>query len=104
MFLLPADTPARPLLALTAFTVVAGTLLVQGLTLPGLVRRLGLPGPDPAEDALQAAGLVTAAANAGLAVLDEVRTDSAPEDVVDREVTRPDGAHDLRTELRPAGD
>ena len=40
VFLLPDDTPQRALLALAAFTVVAGTLLIQGLTLPWLVRRL----------------------------------------------------------------
>jgi monovalent cation/hydrogen antiporter len=83
VFLLPKDTPQRSLLALAAFTVVAGTLLVQGLTLPLLVRRLGLPGPDIAEDALQAAGLVTAAARAGLAVLDELVTDDDPPEVLD---------------------
>jgi Na+/H+ antiporter len=84
VFLLPAKTPQRPLLALAAFTVVAGTLLVQGLTLPWLVRRLRLPGPDAAEDALQSAGLVNSAAQAGLAVLDEVRTDDDPPDVIEQ--------------------
>jgi CPA1 family monovalent cation:H+ antiporter len=83
VFLLPTDTPQRSLLALAAFTVVAGTLLVQGLTLPWLVRRLQLPGPDAAEDALQSAGLVTAAARAGLAVLDELATDDDPPEVLD---------------------
>ena len=80
VFLLPADTPQRGLLTLAAFTVVAGTLLLQGLSLPWLVRRLNLPAPDAAEDALQTAGLVTSAARAGLAVLEEVSTDAdAPE-------------------------
>jgi CPA1 family monovalent cation:H+ antiporter len=83
VFLIPRDTPQRSLLALAAFTVVAGTLLVQGLTLPPLVRRLRLPGPDLAEDALQAAGLVTAAAQAGLAVLDEIATDADPPEVLE---------------------
>lgn len=82
VFLLPADTPERSVLALAAFTVVAGTLLVQGLSLPWLVRRLGLPGPDAAEDALQSAGLVNAAARAGLAVLDEIATDDDPPEVL----------------------
>jgi CPA1 family monovalent cation:H+ antiporter len=82
VFLLPADTPQRALLALAAFTVVAGTLLIQGLTLPWLVRRLRLPGPDAAEDALQTAGLVTSAARAGLAVLDEVSTEDDPPEVL----------------------
>jgi CPA1 family monovalent cation:H+ antiporter len=39
---LPSDTPQRALLVLVAFTVAAGTLLVQGGTLGWLVRRLGL--------------------------------------------------------------
>ena len=83
VFLLPADTPQRSLLALAAFTVVAGTLLVQGLSLPWLVRRLRLPAPDAAEDALQSAGLITAAAGAGLAVLDELATEDDPPEVLD---------------------
>jgi CPA1 family monovalent cation:H+ antiporter len=82
VFLLPAHTPERSLLALAAFTVVAGTLLLQGLTLPALVRALKLPGPDAAEDALQSAGLVTAAARAGLAVLDELATEDDPPEVI----------------------
>ena len=92
VFVLPADTPQRGLLALCAFVVVAGTLLVQGLTLPLLVRRLELPSPDAAEDALQSAQLVNAAAHAGLAVLDEVSTDDDPQEVLadlrDRAMTR----------------
>jgi Na+/H+ antiporter len=84
VFLLPAETPERALLALAAFTVVAGTLLLQGSTLPWLVRRLHLPGPDAAEDALQTAGLVNAAARAGLAVLDELRSDEDPPEVIEQ--------------------
>ena len=82
VFVLPARTPQRGLLALAAFTVVAGTLVLQGLSLPWLVRRLKLPSPDAAEDALQSAQLVNAAANAGLAVLDEVSTDDDPAEVL----------------------
>ncbi|WP_432573073.1 cation:proton antiporter domain-containing protein [Kineococcus sp. SYSU DK005] len=76
--LLPADVPHRPVLLLAAFTVVAGTLLVQGSTLPWLVRRVGAPGPDPAADALQAAELVDAAGAAGLRRLDEVLAGAGP--------------------------
>ena len=92
VFVLPTETPKRGLLSLAAFTVVAGTLVVQGLTLPALVRRLRLPAPDAAEDALQSAQLVNAAAHAGLAVLDEVSTDDDPAEVLadlrDRAMTR----------------
>ena len=49
--------PDREVLLLAAFTAVVGSLLLQGSTLPWLVRRIGLPGPDPAEDALRAAEL-----------------------------------------------
>jgi CPA1 family monovalent cation:H+ antiporter len=82
VFLLPPSTPHRALLALAAFTVVAGTLLVQGLTLPPLVRRLGLRGPDAAEDALQYAALVSAACRDGMARLDELITDRDPPEVI----------------------
>ena len=41
---LPHDFPQRSLLVLIAFGVAAGTLLVQGGTLPWVVRRLGLAG------------------------------------------------------------
>ncbi len=84
VFVLPEETPQREVLRLAAFTVVAGTLLVHGTTLPWLVRRLGLPGPDPAEDALQAASLVTEASRAGLTRLEEVRSPDDPQEVIDQ--------------------
>jgi len=47
---LPSDTPQRALLVLVAFAVAAGTLLLQGATLPAVVRRLGLTRDSSAED------------------------------------------------------
>ena len=82
VFLLPEETPQRETLQLAAFVVVAGTLLIQGTTLPWLVRRLGLPAPSPAEDALQSAALITEASRAGLRRLDEVARPDDPEDVL----------------------
>ncbi len=81
-FLLPASTPQLQLLQLAAFTVVAGTLLLQGSTLPWLIRRMGLIGPDPAEDALQAASLVNAAAQAGLQRLSRVKSPDDPPEII----------------------
>jgi CPA1 family monovalent cation:H+ antiporter len=52
-------------LLLAAFCVVAATLLVQGATLPALVRALGVRGPDPAQDALQQALVLQRAVDAG---------------------------------------
>jgi CPA1 family monovalent cation:H+ antiporter len=59
-------------------------LLLQGATLPWLLRRLGLGGPDPAEDALQAASVSQRAATAGLHRLDEITTDADSEVVIER--------------------
>ena len=83
VFALPESTPQRPVLELAAFAVVAGTLLLQGATLPMVIRRLGLRGPDLAEDALAEAGALQEAARAGLARLDELAA-GAPDDVVMR--------------------
>ncbi|WP_375386230.1 cation:proton antiporter [uncultured Microbacterium sp.] len=41
---LPSDAPSRPLLVFIAFLVAAGSLLLQGLTLPAVARMLGLVG------------------------------------------------------------
>ena len=84
VFLLPDTIPQLPVLKLAAAVVVAGTLLGQGLSLPALVRRMHLPHPDPAEDALHTAALVTAANQAGLARLDELVDDDVPREVVDQ--------------------
>jgi len=54
---LPADFPQRSLVVLVAFGVAAGTLLVQGGTLPWVVRRLGLAGATSPRRAADQAGL-----------------------------------------------
>ncbi|TVT44053.1 Na+/H+ antiporter [Amycolatopsis rhizosphaerae] len=83
-FVLPADTPERAVLVLAAFVVVAGTLVIQGTTLPRLVRWLDLPGPDPGEDALQQAALLHDMTQAGLDRLEAARRPSDPAEVIDR--------------------
>jgi Na+/H+ antiporter len=84
VFLLPEDTPYREVFVAVAFTVTAGTLVIQGLTLPWLVRVLGVSGPDPAEDHLQAASVYQRAATAGLEALEKELTGDEPEEVVKR--------------------
>jgi CPA1 family monovalent cation:H+ antiporter len=96
-FALPVQAPHRGLLLLVAFTVVVGSLLLQGLTLPQLVRRLGLRGPDAAEDALRRAALLTEVVAEGQRRLQEVSAqEDVPADVVDqlrsRSVRRSDAA------------
>ncbi len=74
-FVIPEDTQHREVLLLMAFTVVAGTLFIQGMSLPWLARRLRVPGPDPAEDALARATLLQQASKAALHRLDELEYD-----------------------------
>lgn len=69
-FTLPRDTPYRDVLLLVAFVVTAGTLFLQGATLPWLARRFRVPSPDPASDALTKANLLQQAAAAGRARFD----------------------------------
>jgi len=73
-FAIPASAAHREVLVLVAWVVVAGTLLLQGLTLPWVVRRLRVPAPDPREDALARAELLQQATQAGLARLTEIES------------------------------
>ncbi len=71
VFLLPEDTENREVLVLIAFVVTVGTLMIQGLTVPMLVRWLKVPGPDRHEDHLQEATVYQAVADEGMKYLDE---------------------------------
>ena len=93
-FVIPRDTPHVDVLLLVAFTVTAGTLFLQGLSLPWVARRLKVPSPDPGADALARANLLHQASIAGLAKLDELDEDdphSVTETIRDR-VRRRDNA------------
>jgi CPA1 family monovalent cation:H+ antiporter len=74
-FVIPPSTPHRDVLLLVAFTVTAGTLFLQGLTLPWLARLLKVPSPDPGTDALARANLLHQASLAGLAELEKLEED-----------------------------
>lgn len=75
VFMLPPSTPHREVVELVAMVVVAGTLLLQGLTLPLVARRLGAKGPDPRADALHGSALLRRSVDAGLAELEELQAD-----------------------------
>lgn len=83
-FVLPEETPHREVLILIAFAVTATTLLAQGFTLPWIIRRMGLGGPDRDEDVLQQAAVVQRAARAGIAQLDAVDTGDVAPEVIER--------------------
>ncbi|RLV50509.1 Na+/H+ antiporter [Nocardioides mangrovicus] len=74
-FVIPVGTEHRDVLLLVAFAVVAGTLFIQGLTLPWLARRLDVPSPDPGADALARANLLQQASQAGMSYLKELKQD-----------------------------
>ena len=78
-FVIPPETPFRDVLLLIAFFVTAGTLLLQGASLPWVARRLRVPSPDPAADALMRANLLHQASQAGLARLDDLAADDPHE-------------------------
>jgi CPA1 family monovalent cation:H+ antiporter len=81
-FIIPADAPDREVLLLIAFTVVAGTLFIQGLSLPWLARRLRVPSPDPLEDALARATVLQQASKAGFKRLHELEYED-PHEILD---------------------
>lgn len=76
---LPPETPERSLLVLVAFVVAASTLVVQGGTLPLVVRRLGLAGGDGSAAVEDQEELTRQLAAAGARL------------VADPELRRPDG-------------
>jgi CPA1 family monovalent cation:H+ antiporter len=81
-YLIPQSAPHHEVLLLIAFTVVAGTLFVQGLTLPWVARWLRVPPPDPVDDALARATLLQQASKAGFEALDHLEYDD-PHGVID---------------------
>jgi CPA1 family monovalent cation:H+ antiporter len=80
---LPPDFPFRGLIVFTAFSVVLGTLVVQGLTLKPLLRVLDLHDDDPVARELSAAR--ARALRAGLAAFEHDRSTLA--DAVREEFT-----------------
>jgi Na+/H+ antiporter len=82
-FAIPTSFEFRETLVLTALVVAAGTLVIQGSTLPWLVRRLRLAAPDPREDALARAALFEKATAAGLERLEQHTDDEDPFDTLD---------------------
>ncbi|MEW9529865.1 Na+/H+ antiporter [Microbispora sp. NPDC049125] len=87
-FGLPEKMPERNLVLFLTFAVVIGTLVVQGLSFPWLIRRLGVSNArERYADDLAEAGAQQAAAAAALARLEELTSDGVldvHEDVVEQ--------------------
>jgi CPA1 family monovalent cation:H+ antiporter len=83
---LPAETPYRPQLILIAFTVAVATLLLQGGTLPAVIRLTRIKGADRAADRRELAQLLEEMGEAGLSALDSLAIELPEGEMVDREV------------------
>ncbi|MFF1571691.1 cation:proton antiporter [Leifsonia sp. NPDC058292] len=83
---LPEDIPYRPQLILIAFTVAVLSLVVQGGTLPALIRLLKVEGIDAERDRHQLATLLDTLSNAGLEVLDDPELAAGTDEAVDPDV------------------
>ena len=83
---LPEGTPYRAQLVLIAFTVAVTTLLLQGGTLPWLIRLTGIRGTDKAADRREFASLLDELGEAGLAALENPDFTLPDGEVIDREV------------------
>ncbi len=68
---LPQDTPDRALLVLIAYVVATTTLLVQGMTLPAVIRAARVPSEDPGRLRREYVRLTTELADAAKSLLDD---------------------------------
>lgn len=79
--------PARNLVLFLTFTTVIATLVIQGLTLPALIRALKVPGRDPQAETLAEAQAQSQASRAAEQRLDELLADernALPQPLADR--------------------
>ena len=74
-FVIPPTVPERETLVFLAFFVTVATLLLHGLTLPMVIRLLGVRETMSITDVLAEAQAQQAAAQAGIARLDELTAD-----------------------------
>ncbi|HET6353267.1 Na+/H+ antiporter [Streptomyces sp.] len=82
--------PARNLVLFLTFTTVIGTLVIQGLTLPPLIRALKLPGRDAYAETLAEAQAQSEASHAAERRLEELLADernALPQPLADRLLT-----------------
>jgi CPA1 family monovalent cation:H+ antiporter len=88
-----AAFPQRDLVVYLSFVVVVGTLVIQGFTLPWVIRRLHVAGTDDTADLLAEAEAQQRAARAAIDRLDLLLADEpdVDEDVVDRLRSRTQG-------------
>lgn len=97
---LPEDTPYRPQLILIAFVVAVTTLLLQGLSLPAVIRTVRIAGDDPKRLRSEYGQLITEMSDAATRSLDDLAEGGTVDpDIVERvrgdsliRPRKPDGA------------
>ncbi|SDP84124.1 monovalent cation:H+ antiporter, CPA1 family [Lentzea jiangxiensis] len=80
---IPEDVPGRDVILFCAFVVTVATLLLQGLTLPWVIDKIGFEGDDARQDALAEAQVQHRAAQAAVTRLDQ-ETEDVPDHVRDQ--------------------
>ncbi|MEU6710447.1 Na+/H+ antiporter [Nonomuraea sp. NPDC046802] len=88
-FAIPPEVPERDraMLLFLTFTTVIGTLLIQGMTFPSLIRRLGVSSEqEQYEDRLAEAAAQQAALEAGLAELERLVAEEGEPDEIQKQV------------------
>ncbi|WP_329788583.1 Na+/H+ antiporter [Lentzea sp. DG1S-22] len=80
---IPQDVPGRDVILFCAFVVTVATLLLQGLTLPWVINKIGFEGDDARQDALAEAQVQHRAAQAAVTRLDQ-ETEDVPDHVRDQ--------------------
>lgn len=83
---LPTSTPYRAQLIMIAFTVALTTLVVQGGTLPYLIRLTGVRGTDRVADRRELATLLDEMSAAGLAAIENPSLELPGDGVIDQQV------------------
>ncbi|PRY32655.1 Na+/H+ antiporter [Umezawaea tangerina] len=83
---LPPGMPGRDVIVFCTFVVTVGTLLLQGLSLPLVIRKLCVTGNEGSKDALAEAQVQQNAATAAVTRLDELINDgdTTPAHIVER--------------------
>ncbi|MET7622205.1 Na+/H+ antiporter [Streptomyces sp. NPDC005408] len=90
--------PARDEIIFIAFAVILGTLVLQGLTLPWLVRRLGVRADADAERELERSLALRAAKAAKHRLREIEEVEELPEDISERLLR---GAYDMGARISP---
>lgn len=96
-FAVPLEVPGRDLILFLTFVVIVVTLVLQGLTLPWISRRLRVAGMDDDRASLEQAAAEHTTARLALLRLDQIAGQGALPEVIEQRLR-----HDLEEQARRA--